>query len=392
MDYTQPVRWLNGKNRPADSKADTSESEAYAQFVKAKAMQPPLQPGQIAARTGNYTPIPLDANYGKAAPEKPSQAEMYGRLDIPNEFSHVAFTAKEGIEALGRLKDGPFTLTISIDPPHPPMVVSEPYYSMYPPGTIPVPASINDPRTNSPYASRQADRLAEYQNANNIREMKSIYYGMVTEVDDWIGKLLKRLDELRLTGNTLVIFTSDHGEMLGDHGLHSKMVFYEGSSHVPLLMRLSGVIPPNTVVKTPATHIDLFATILDYLGQSGHASQGQSLRPLIEGKEDGKHRFAVSEWPSESLPGFMVFDGRWKLMYGRSKTAPSLDALYDLKNDPEEVNNLIGRNPDREKYRAEATRMKNLLIEWLSRVKSPTRETVKARPILREPQHAGGRG
>ena len=118
--------------------------------------------------------------------------------------------------------------------------------------------------------------------------MSSIYYGMISEVDDWVGKILKRLDELGLADHTLVIFTSDHGEMLGDHGLHSKMVFYEGSAHVPLLMRLPGVIPAGTVVRTPASQLDMFATILEYLNQPAHPSAGQSLRPCIEGTADGK--------------------------------------------------------------------------------------------------------
>ncbi|MEI7729164.1 MAG: sulfatase-like hydrolase/transferase [Verrucomicrobiota bacterium] len=382
LDYTQPVRWLNGKQRPASSKAETSESDAFFKFVEQNAPRRAVQAGQLASRHGTYTPIPLDENFGKTPVGKPSQAGMYGRLDVPAAVSHTAFTAQEGLAALDRLKDGPFTLTVSLDPPHPPMLVSEPYYSMYPPASIPVPGSLNDPRDNSPYFAQKQGESDSYRNPANIRQMTSIYYGMVTEVDDWVGKLLNRLDELGLAKDTLVIFTSDHGEMLGDHGLHSKMVFYEGSAHVPLLLRLPGVIPASTVVPAPASQLDLFATILDYCGQPGHASEGRSLRPLVEGKESGQGRVAVSEWPSQAVPGFMLFDGRWKLMFGRSTAAPSLDALYDLKTDPHELNNLIGRNPDKEQYRAEAGRMKGLLIEWLTRVKSPHLDAVRNRPLL----------
>lgn len=210
--------------------------------------------------------------------------------------------------------------------------------------------------------------------------MTSIYYGMVAEVDEWVGKILQRLDEIGLADNTLVIFTSDHGEMLGDHGMHSKNIFYEGSVHVPLL--LPGVIPAGAVIQTPSSHLDLFPAILDYCGQTGHASEGDNLRPFIEGKESGKGRVVVSEWKSQTMPGFMIFDGRWKFMCGLTADAPSLDALYDLKNDPQELNNLIGRNPAREKHRTEAMRMKALLVEWLARVKSPHLEAVKARPLF----------
>ena len=381
MDYTQPVRWLNGNKAPPGSKAEISESEAYVKFIEENVPRRPVQTGQLATRQGVYTPIPLDESYGK--PDgKSSQGETYGRLEIPAEFSRTAFTAKEGIAALERLKDGPFTLTISIGPPHPPMVVSEPYYSLYPPDRIPVPISINDPRTNSPYRPNKREDGGAYRNPTYIRQMTSIYYGMVTEVDEWVGKILQQLDELGLADNTLVIFTSDHGEMLGDHGMHSKNIFYEGSVHVPLLLRLPGVIPAGTVIQTPSSHLDLFPTILDYCGQPGHASEGNSLRPLIEGKESGKGRVVVSEWNSQTFPGFMIFDGRWKFLCGQAAGASSLDALYDLKNDPHELNNLIGRNPAREKHRAEATRMRGLLVEWLTRVKSPHLGTVKARPLF----------
>lgn len=78
----------------------------------------------------------------------------------------------------------------------------------------------------------------------------------------------------------------------------------------------------------------------------------------------------------------MAFDGRWKLMFARTTDGPSLDALYDLKNDPHELTNLLGRNPDREKYRAEAERLKKLLVAWLERVQSPCLEPVKARPVM----------
>ena len=98
--------------------------------------------------------------------------------------------------------------------------------------------------------------------------------------------------------------------MLGDHGMHGKFVFYEGSVHVPLLMRLPKVIAPNTVIQAPASQMDLFSTILDYCGKPGHESEGNSLRPLIEGREEGAGRFVVSEWPNTRVPGFMVCDGR----------------------------------------------------------------------------------
>ena len=401
LDYTHPVLWLNGKQAPSGSKAQMSESEAFKQYVAANVPERPLKPGEwIANMYGRpYVPDKMDPNSSgqpadrgparkkkKArAPEVSNQATTYGCLsDVPPEHTLTAFTVKAGLEALERLKDGPFTLTVSIGPPHPPMVLPKPYFGMYPASAMPVPASITDRRTNSPYARPGADAAGDdYRDPAKIQQMISDYYGLVTLDDDWIGKLLNRLDQLGLADKTLVIFTSDHGEMLGDHGMHSKTVFYEGSVHIPLLMRLPGVIKPGTVVTAPVSQLDYYATILDYLEAKGPESQGWSLRPLIEGKEDGKDRIAVSEWAKGNVPGFMAFDGRWKLMIARSADSPSLDALYDLKNDPLELVNLLGHNPDRAKYRPEAERMRKLLVAWLERVKSACLEQVRQRSLVK---------
>ena len=399
LDYTWPVRWVNGK-RPAGAKADMAESLAFKAYVEAHVPARPLKPGELLANLYGrpYTPDPLDGAYGMTQKQvaqlgrgkqvkredEIGQGTTYGCLDVPPEHTLTAWTVQEGLDGLARLHaaGGPFTLTVSIGPPHPPMVVCKPYYGRYPANSIVAPASLADRRENSPYARRYNSDVNPYRDPQKIRQMISDYYGLVTEVDDWVGKLLQRLDELGHAQDTLVIFTSDHGEMLGDHGMHSKMLFYEGAVHVPLLLRLPGTIPAGTVVKAPAAQIDMFATILDYLGVAAHASEGESLRPLIEGQDDGTGHVAISEWNSAHFPGFMVCDGRWKLMFGQSAGAPSVDALYDLQGDPNELINLIGDNPEREKHRAEVERMKGLLVAWLTRVRSPWLAGVQARPAL----------
>ena len=95
MDYTRPVRWLNGKQAPPGCKAEISESEAYVKFVEEnRAASPAFSPASWPCGTAIYTPIPLDENYGKTPEGKTSQAGMYGRLEIPAEFSRTAFTAQ----------------------------------------------------------------------------------------------------------------------------------------------------------------------------------------------------------------------------------------------------------------------------------------------------------
>ena len=388
LDYSQPVLWLNGNSPPPGSKATISSSEAFRRYLDEHVPVRELKPGERMASLYSrpYVPDIMDPAYGATniSRERAPQGSQFGCLpDVPPEHSLAAWPVKEAFKALDRLKGAPFTLTVSIGPPHPPTVVPKPYFGMYPPKDMPVPASIGDPRTDSPYAGGPRDKTGEFaRDPAKIQQMISDYYGLVTLVDEWIGRLLKRLEELGLARNTLVVFTSDHGEMLGDHGLISKNVFYEGSAHIPLLLRLPGAIKPGTVVAAPVSHLDYYATILDYLEVSGPPSEGRSLRPLIEGAEDGKGRIAVSEWASDNVPGFMVFDGRWKLLFGRTAASRSLDALYDLKNDPREMTNLLVANPGQ--YRAEAERMKKLLVGWLERIRSPDLPQVKARPVTPE--------
>ena len=348
--------------------------KAYQEFLVSKGVMPKKpEAGQLFSSRNQrpYEPIELDKNQPVAAKLRDEKMELnaaqstqYGRVDLPPRVSYAAFTGEETLEALDRLKGGPFTLTCSFDPPHPPMIVQEPYYSMYPPETIPVPGSIRDPLTHSPYRLRsQQNDQVRYKDAGRIQQMRSIYYGMVKEVDDWIGEILQKLDELGLADNTLVIFTSDHGEMLGDHGMHSKMIFYEGSVHVPLLMRFPGRIPAGTVVEEPVSSLDVFPTILDYMGVDAPPSDGRSLRTFIIGQPEPHD--VVSFSTGRSTPNYMIRSGEFKLMMADSAQNRSVDALYDLATDPLEMRNLILSPVSPDKNREQAEMMKSKLIAWL---------------------------
>ena len=348
--------------------------KAYQAWLQSKGAIP-KKPGEGELYSGRnqrpYKPIKLDINHAQVGLDtqeklklKASQATQYGCIDLPPRVSYAAFTAEETLEALDRLKDGPFTLTCSFDPPHPPMIVQEPYYSMHSPETIPVPESINDPMEDSPYRERaNAKDQVHYRDAEQIRHMRSIYYGVVREVDDWIGEILNKLDDLGLSDNTLVVFTSDHGEMLGDHGMHSKMIFYEGSVHVPLLMRFPGRIKPGMVVDAPVSSMDVCPTILDYMNMSIPQSDGISLRPFIEGMP--VEHDVISYSLGRDKPNYMIRSGDLKLMMAQNEKTKGVDALYDLKADPLEMRNLIVSPVAPEKDREQAKRMKERLVQWM---------------------------
>lgn len=338
-----------------------------------------------------YRTDPIDRYHGmspaqmQAAGIKPVQPDQHGELLFSQEHTLTAFQARQTIEAIERLKDKPFSITCSFHFPHSPMTPTEPYYGMYPPEEMELPASIEDDMSNSPYAGANGrQRLTEYRDKDKIKYMISNYYGLVKEIDDWVGKMLETLDKHGLTENTLVIFTSDHGEMLGSHGMREKNVFYEESAHVPLLMRFPARIKSNTTANGYVSLIDLFATILDYLEIEKHRSDGESLRGLIEGTDNEHGKYVVTEWlyRGDTESNYMIVKDGWKLMIPCSKSSTVLNALYNLNQDPYEMNNLIGKNPNRHQYARKTEELRACLLEWLKKNGSRHFDGVKERQLV----------
>lgn len=364
----------------------------YMDFVTKYVPQRKAKPGELYDTfTGYpYKPNPLDSHYGMDADavragEKYSQPNAHGVISIPKEYTTTAFQAKQAIEALERLRNETFSITCSFHFPHAPMLPPKAYGSIYPVGNMIPPASIKDNMENSPYkAANGRLKLPEYSDPAKIKYMISNYYGLVKEIDDWVGKILAKLDELGLSDNTLVIFTSDHGEMLGSHGMREKNVFYEESAHIPLLMRCPGDIKSNTSVDGYVSNVDLFATILDYLKAGKHKSDGKSLRGLIEGTDKKHGEYVVTEWNyrGDISPNYMIVKDGWKLIIPYSKSSKVINAMYDLNNDPHEMNNLLGNNPERKLYRGKAEELRKYLLEWLKKNNSKYYTGVKERELI----------
>jgi arylsulfatase A-like enzyme len=249
---------------------------------------------------------------------------------------------------------------------------------------MPVPASIADKMENSPYVgTNQRLNNSQYANPELIKYMISDYYGLVKEIDDWTGKILDKLVELKLDKNTLVIFVSDHGEMLGAHGMREKNVFYEESARVPLMIRFPGKIKKNKIIEGYVSTLDLFATILDYLQIPEHPSNGKSLRGLIEGKDKTHGKYVVTEWLyfGDRAPAFMIVKDNWKLFLPFSPESKVINALYNLKDDPLEMTNLLSDNQKMEKYEQIANELREDILSWLKKNNSSYYEGVKNRKL-----------
>ncbi len=352
-----------------------------------------LEAGELYDQMSNrpYKTNPIDKYYGMTGEELKAlhrsilQCDQHGELKMDKGNTLTAFQARQTIEAIKRLKNVPFSITCSFHFPHAPMLPARPYYGMYPAEDMVPPASISDDMANSPYETANG-RLAnpEYADPQKIKYMISDYYGLIKEVDDWVGAILDTLDECELTEKTLVIFTSDHGEMLGAHGLREKNVFYEESAHIPLLVRLPGKIHSNTTVDGYVSLVDLFPTILDYMEAGKHKSDGKSLRDLINGTDKEHGKYVVTEWDyrGDVSPNYMIVRDGWKLIIPYSTTSKVLNAMYDLNTDPHEMINLLGKNPNRHRYADKAKELRAYLLEWLEKNNSKHYQGIRERELI----------
>jgi arylsulfatase A-like enzyme len=200
------------------------------------------------------------------------------------------------------------------------------------------------------------------------------YMGLIKQIDDQLGILFAALQDRGLADNTMIVFTSDHGDYLGDHWLGEKDLFHECSVRVPLIIAdpsPSADPTRGTISDSLVQAIDLAPTFLDFFGATSrpHILEGASLQPLLHGITAWPRRFVVSEYDysmqdvrrllGRAPPDcrlFMLFDGRWKYIH-----APGFrPMLYDLQTDPDEFFDL-GDNPT---HAAERARLREALLSW----------------------------
>jgi len=264
---------------------------------------------------------------------------IIGRAVLKPEFWYESVLADYCIELLKRHRDEPFAITYSVSPPHAANIVPAPFYDLYDPATVPFPATWNQ-RPDALQGSFAA-RMAAVYGEPGVREYIRCYYAQVSMMDWCLGRILTALDELGLAQRTLVIFTSDHGNQLGQHGMIEKGVpaFYDDLMRVPLLLRLPGKIRAGQSSAAWATSVDLAPTILDYLGASPLAiAHGHSLRPYIEGRPDDDGA-VFGESGDLEKPGVMrmIRTRQWKL----SVSLRGPVSLFALDKDPDELRNLV---------------------------------------------------
>ena len=282
--------------------------------------------------------------------------------DMPVQAHATRWTAEEAIRFLAEERDPgkPFFLQVNFYDPHHPFVAPPEYLARYDPGTVPRPIGSVAELDDKPAIQREASdkSYAGYDpgfttySADEIRAIIVAYYAMVTFIDDEVARILARLDALGLAEDTVVIFTSDHGEMLGDHALLFKGPFmYEGAVRVPLILRWPGHLPAGERRADLTEWVDLPPTITRLAGlEPNPTHQGADLIPLARGDDGAWSRgWALCQYLDSGHPYdppvlvTMLRTDRHKLVVHHGPPAtdrPRQGELYDLDADPRELRNL----------------------------------------------------
>lgn len=353
---------LPGFNKFLD--VSTIHPEAWALWLEERGYTVPENPRDL---------------YYKAVEEYPG-AETRGKTYAPacysKEESDTAFITYKALQFIRRPGRKPWFLHVSYLRPHRPFLAPEPYNSLYNPDDIPDfkrAASPEEEAKQHPYLAYllNQDLHNGYYHAGiyprdekSMRQLRATYYGLITELDDNIGKIIALLKENGEYENTVIVFLSDHGAQLGDHHLLPPSAYFDQSFHIPFIIHLPGAKnrqKRGLVVNAFTENVDILPTILDILG-AGIPVQcdGRSLVPFIMGKTPEKWRTEVhwevdfrymeESWgyspPPDKELGIdfeacsfnVIRDEQYK--YVHFAGLPSL--FFDLKNDPDELHDLAG--------------------------------------------------
>ncbi len=307
---------------------------------------------------------------------------------VREEDSETPYMTRRGIDFMREAGEEPWCLHLSYIKPHWPYIAPAPYNDMYGPADV-IPAVRSDDERRDPhpvYRAFMEHRVSKTFSRDAVRgEVIPVYMGLIKQIDDQMGVLFRHMEEQGLFANTMIIFTSDHGDYLCDHWLGDKDFFHDASVKIPLIIYDASPAADATrggACDELVESIDLAPTFLEVAGgdpaQQSHRLEGRSLLPLLHGKAPAAWRpFAVSEYDYGMMPAsaalgvaprdarlFMIADKRWKLVHAIGFRP----MLFDLVNDPDELHDL-GADPA---HAGECERLSAALAAWGLRVSQRT--------------------
>ena len=287
---------------------------------------------------------------------QPGIAEITNQLEFDDE---VAFLAIRKIYDYARFEpEKPFCLMASFTHPHDPYAARRKFWDLYKDADIDLPAV---PRMERSQLDAHSQRLYDVSamddytvTEDDLRKARHGYYANISYVDDLLGQMIAALEASDKLDDTVIVFTSDHGDFLGERGLWYKMSYLEPSAHVPMLVWNPWRFKARRV-KEPVTLADIMPTLAD-IGNAGETAlarpvDGRSLYPLLKGAPENPDGTAWGEYLAEGAiaPIYMLRRGAWKFIH--SPVDP--DQLYNLEDDPLELKNLAGSQPLARQFRTE---------------------------------------
>lgn len=282
--------------------------------------------------------------------------------DAEHTDGRIADGAEWVLERCAKRKDQPFFLAVGFFRPHTPYVAPKsPYFDLYPEAQMPVVQGVQEDQADLPPAALGSYKKEQDKLTDDLRRQAlQAYYASISFMDAQVGRVLEALDRLGLAENTVVVFTSDHGYHMGEHGLWQKQSLFEGSSRVPLIVAAPKVAQKGAVAGAPVSHLDLFPTLAELAGVKAPANlQGQSLVPMLKDtavkgrgwaltqvvRGGNIKRFGASPASGDAgkrFFGYSLRTPRWR--YTEWDEGKQGRELYDHDADPKELTNLA-ENP-----------------------------------------------
>ncbi len=315
----------------------------FNQSVKAEQCPHPYQ-------KGDWLPFKISGPVGVSAAD--------------NDHHPMGFWTAETIKFLRENKDKPFCAWYSFYGPHTPIVPSEPWGRMYNPDKLTLPGNFRDERDPVPWMFAQARRQSRSMPESDHQKVLALYYGLVSQMDYNIGRVLDELDRLELSDRTIIVYTADHGEMMAEHGLWTKYVLgFDGTVRVPMIIRAPGVGEGGKVSEELVGSIDLMPTLCELAGLDYPSKvQGRSMVSILEGSRPEWRKTIFSEigYPGKATGRCALARTHTHKYVHHENRGEPFEELFDLQQDPWETKNEVN-NP---KYASVLAKLKQDKKEW----------------------------
>lgn len=320
-----------------------------------------------------------DAPYPGNHNDLPSAPNSEHRYSLLSREHHMAsFFTQNAVRFLRSqpAKKKPFCLFLSYFGPHLPVAPPKPWNKKYSLQQCPLPANHRDKLEDKPSSQRENKycyKLPEWK-AHQFQDYIRRYYGYTSYIDFQIGNVLNTLKESGLSDNTIVVFTSDHGDMMGAHGLLYKInnSCYKEVGNVPFLISVPGFTRRESVSGGLVSSVDILPTLLELMGQKPVKEiHGKSFTSLLRQPEKPFRSRLFIHWGPNSI---VSFDGVWK--YARHAKADR-DELYNLREDPGQLKNLM----DEKKHTGLVKKKQQEIQDWLRETAHPYASTFRERGI-----------